>query len=129
MNSLVAAIAILSIVALSALALSVFAMFQTQAVLRAPPQFSDPVQPQHDAALDQMRISLEGLASQIRELQVSPPAGTPNYKAGLNLSKRSQALRMHRRGEPTEQIATALEIPHQEVELLIKVQRIVLSKL
>ena len=54
---------------------------------------------------------------------------TKVLKPGLNLSKRSQALRMHRRGEAPAQIAAALNIPSQEVELLIKVQRIVLSNM
>ena len=56
---------------------------------------------------------------------VAPPPGLP--KPGLNLSKRSHALRMHRRGEGAEQIAAALDLPRQEVELLLKVHRIVLS--
>jgi hypothetical protein len=36
---------------------------------------------------------------------------------------------MHRRGEPPAQIAATLEVPVQEVELLIKVHRIVISKI
>jgi hypothetical protein len=40
----------------------------------------------------------------------------------MNLSKRSQALRMYRRGDPIERIASALALPHGEVELLVKVQ-------
>ena len=48
-------------------------------------------------------------------------------KHGLNLSKRSHALRMHRRGEGAEQIAAALELPRQEVDLLLKVHRIIIS--
>jgi hypothetical protein len=34
---------------------------------------------------------------------------------------------MHRHGEGAEQIAAALDLPRQEVELLLKVHRIVLS--
>jgi hypothetical protein len=34
---------------------------------------------------------------------------------------------MHRRGETREQIALTLEIPLQEVDLLLKIQQIVLS--
>ena len=56
---------------------------------------------------------------------VAPPPGLP--KPGLNLSKRSHALRMHRHGEGAEQIAAALDLPRQEVELLLKVHRIVMS--
>jgi hypothetical protein len=36
---------------------------------------------------------------------------------------------MHRRGEPIAQIASSLELPQQEVELLIKVHRIVLKSI
>lgn len=43
--------------------------------------------------------------------------------APLNLSKRSQALRMSRRGDPAERIAASLGIPRREVDLLLKVQR------
>ena len=34
---------------------------------------------------------------------------------------------MHRRGDPPEQIAASLEIPLQELDLLVKVHRIVMS--
>ena len=50
----------------------------------------------------------------------SPP------RSGLNLTKRSQALRMSRVGEKPEKIAAALSLPRKEVELLLKVQKIVL---
>jgi hypothetical protein len=45
------------------------------------------------------------------------------------MNKRSQVLRMHRKGDAPEQIAIALEVPLQEVDLLLKVQRIVLHNL
>jgi hypothetical protein len=48
-------------------------------------------------------------------------------RAGVNLTTRSQALRMYRRGETIQRIAAALEVPEQEVELLIKVQRLALD--
>lgn len=56
-------------------------------------------------------------------LLVAPQAAL----SGLNLGKRSQAIRMFRRGEPTEQIAATLRLPAREVELLLKVHRIVLG--
>lgn len=130
MTSLIAGIAILSVVALSALTLSIVSFVHAQAVLRARAAPAEPKQEQRDAALEQMRTSLETLASQVRDLQMAPSVpGTSNYRPALNLSKRSQALRMHRRGDSVAQIAEALELPLQEVELLIKVHRIVLSKL
>ena len=63
--------------------------------------------------------------SQVSNLLVPPPPP----RSGLNLNKRSQALERHRRGETPPEIAAALAIPRNEVELLIKVQRIVLSSL
>jgi len=48
-------------------------------------------------------------------------------RSGLNLTKRSQALQMHRRGAATEEIAATLSLPRNEIELLVKVQQIVLS--
>jgi hypothetical protein len=76
-----------------------------------------------------LRDTVDALAAQIHDLQNHPPvAPTPGIpRPGLNLNKRSHALRMHRRGEGPEQIAAALELPRQEVDLLLKVHRIVIS--
>ncbi len=72
-------------------------------------------------ALDERWVEL----SQISGLLVPPPPP----RSGLNLSKRSQALQMSRRGEKPQDIAVALSIPQNEVELMLKVQRMVLSGL
>lgn len=42
-------------------------------------------------------------------------------KSGLNLNKRTQVIRMSRRGEQAEKIADMLNLPRREVELLLKV--------
>jgi hypothetical protein len=63
--------------------------------------------------------------SQISDLLVAPAPP----RSGLNLSKRSQALQMFRRGETPQDISAALSIPRNEVELLVKVQHIALSGL
>jgi hypothetical protein len=74
---------------------------------------------------------IEELESRSRELTeltqvfVAPPP-TPS---GLNLNKRSQALQMHRRGEPAERIAAALSVPRNEVDLLLKVHAIMISSI
>jgi hypothetical protein len=74
--------------------------------------------------------ALDSLARQIEDVrQQQPFAAAAVPRPGLNLSKRSQVLRMHRKGDPPERIAAALEVPLQEVDLLIKVHRIVISKL
>lgn len=73
------------------------------------------------ATIEELQTEL----SQASELLVPPPP----TRSGLNLSKRSQALQLSRRGESTQEIAAALSLPQNEVELLVKVQRIVLSGL
>jgi hypothetical protein len=75
---------------------------------------------------------LEAIAAQVEEIrQESAPVAAPSppWKPGCNLCKRLQALRMRRRGDPPEQIAAALDVPYQEIELLLKVHRIVLSNI
>jgi len=83
-----------------------------------------------EAAVQTVQKAMERLAEEVRELRQHPPAvgapaGVP--KSSLNLSKRSQALRMHRRGDPIDQIATNLQVPRQEIDLLVKIHRIVMT--
>jgi hypothetical protein len=61
--------------------------------------------------------------SQVSNLLIAPPPP----RSGLNVSKRSLALQMHRRGAEPPEIAAALALPQNEVELLVKVQRIALA--
>ncbi len=58
--------------------------------------------------------------SEERSAQLVPP---PTARSGLNLTKRTQAARMFRRGDQPEQIAAALSLPRNEVDLLLKVQK------
>lgn len=74
------------------------------------------------AELGQMREELAESERRAATLVAPAPA-----RSGFNLSTRSQALRMSRRGNTNQQIAAALEIPETEVELLLKVQRIALD--
>ena len=83
----------------------------------------------------EQRESLEGRVAQIAEAaeklrvqvaEMERPANIPAQP--LNLTKRGQILRMRRRGERTETIAAALDVPRNEVELLIKVQDMALEQ-
>jgi len=56
----------------------------------------------------------------------SAPLAVP-VRSGINLSRRSQALRLYRRGETPEQIASSLMVPTGEVRLLLKVHRLVME--
>lgn len=44
---------------------------------------------------------------------------------GVNATQRTQVMRLARRGDRPEQIAAALRVPRNEVDLLLKVQRAV----
>jgi hypothetical protein len=131
MIALLLPLSILCGLTLSATAISLFAVYRAHCLLREMDGRAGDRQSQRDAELQALRDSLEALAAQLHDLQnhppVAPPPGLP--KPGINLSKRSHALRMHRRGEAPEQIASTLELPRQEVDLLLKVHRIVLSSL
>jgi len=74
---------------------------------------------------------LDELRAEIRDIERPPQIEllpmTP--RPGMNLAKRTQVLRMHRLGEAPEKIATTLELPLQEVQLLLKVHRIVISSI
>jgi hypothetical protein len=73
--------------------------------------------------------SVDGLAEEIRAIRASvrklesvpmaPPSGS-----SVNLTRRAQALRMHRRGDPVNSIAPALGAPRNEIELLLKVDHL-----
>jgi hypothetical protein len=69
-------------------------------------------------AIQDLRSELRRLEERAERLVEPPPAAS-----GLNIGKRSQVVRMHRRGEAPGQIAAALSLPEREVELLLKVEK------
>jgi hypothetical protein len=71
------------------------------------------------------RVENEFAAAREETATFAPPAAPTAPSISMNLSKRTQALRMHRRGEPLDQIASVLGIPPREIELLVKVQNAV----
>jgi DNA-binding NarL/FixJ family response regulator len=60
-----------------------------------------------------------------RALEALPEAGPP--RPSINVSRRAQVLRLYRQGERPEQIAAALSLPLNEVELLLKVHQIAMG--
>ncbi len=122
-------IALLCGVVFGGVVVSFFALARTKALARALEERSNAQRARSDTAVESIRQTLDRLASEIEELQKQAATVPVFPKTGFNLSKRSQALRMHRRGEAPEQIATALEVPLQEIDLLLKVHRIVISNI
>jgi hypothetical protein len=119
------------VLAIMAAAVSLFAVWRSQAVVVVADSRARAGLDLCEASIRQLRQTVEEMAAQLREMpqQPSADAGLPFPKLGLNLTKRSQALRMHRTGDPPDQIAKTLAVSQQEVDLLIKVHRIVIGNL
>lgn len=126
---MIVVLAITTVLTLSALALGGMALLQARSVLQSAGRRNQELRQLQESRIEALEGSLANLKAEIREIELQPAGGAGILKPGLNLGKRSQALRMHRRGETAAQIASTLDIPPQEVELLIKVHRIVLSKI
>ena len=76
-----------------------------------------------ESATEKLKTQIAELGARVLEAEqragvLVPP--TPP-KSGLNLNKRTQVIRMSRRGEQADKIAAALNLPQREVELLLKV--------
>jgi hypothetical protein len=62
---------------------------------------------------------------EIRKAQTVVVEPTPvAVGLGINLTKRAQILRMQRRGENKHSIAGALQLPLGEVDLILKIERL-----
>ncbi len=124
-------LAIVTTLALTSLGVSWFAFVYSRSLVQAASRRASNLQGEIERAVQATKTRLEELTAEVQDLGCQPPVtmvpGKP--RAGLNLTNRGQVLRLHRRGEPAEKIAGILEIPKQEVDLLLKVHRIVLSTL
>ena len=75
------------------------------------------------------RLERKLAAAQAAERKLTPPPPppppVPARSCGIDLTRRAQALRMDRRGEPPATIAAALGVPRNEIDLMLKVQQLV----
>ena len=84
-----------------------------------------------EAAVKEAQLAVQALETDLRAVErqtgmLVPPAPA---RSGLNLSKRTHVLRMNRAGQDGASIASGLSLPRSEVELLIKVHRIVVEQI
>jgi hypothetical protein len=116
---------------LSGLVLSVFAVWHVRALADSLASGTEAARDESETRAESLRERLDALSVQFRELERQPAVTlTPGLpRPGMNVVKRSQALRMHRQGDRPEQIAAALDLPRQEVELLLKVHSIVIGSI
>ena len=81
------------------------------------------------------RAALAGVVEQaavnVRLLEPPDPRPEPlvAIAAGMTLTRRSQVLKLHRRGETPQHIAASLGLPQNEVDLLLKIHRLLVQKL
>jgi hypothetical protein len=122
-------LAILTALVLTAIGVSWFAFVYAKSLVKAANRRAGDFESEMERAVQGAKTQIEELTTQVQDLgQQSPVTITPGKpRSGLNLTNRTQVLRLHRRGEPADKIAGILEIPRQEVDLLLKVHRIVLS--
>lgn len=74
----------------------------------------------------ELESGLKGLEERIVELETSrtPAAEWFADTGAVNLNSRGQVLRLHRRGESADHIASLLGLSHGEVKLIIKVHEL-----
>lgn len=78
------------------------------------------------AELGRLRGEILSIRTRAEESERRAAAtSTPRHLlTGLNVSHRTQALRLLRKGDPPEKVASILGVPKSEIELLAKVQRL-----
>jgi hypothetical protein len=130
MNLSVVLMAGLCSIVLAGFAMNVFTLYRSGKACDASARGGKGREQKLEAEIARLQAGLDTLSAQVRELERQPASAAPGVpRQAMNLSRRSQAIRMHRRGEDPAQIAASLELPRQEVDLLLKVHQIVVSGL
>jgi DNA-binding NarL/FixJ family response regulator len=122
-------LAVLCSLGLGGVALSIVAIAHAKSSARYLDRRSQTAQARLNAELETAKEKVSELEGEVCQMREQTPQTPPPPRSGFNLSTRSQALRMHRRGDSPGQIASTLQVSLQEVELLLKVHRIVLRNL
>ncbi len=120
LNWILSPVTIYAVIAMAltgTMVLFITAKLEVQQALRATRDARESV----DVAVQEMSVGIERLRT---EMSLPAPVSTLAAGPALNLTKRTQAFRMLRRGESVESIASALRAPRNEIELLVKVQQI-----
>ena len=129
MNPLILPLALACAFALAGIALSSFVLLNLRTTVRGMAEESARQRETFQSEIAALRTRIDELAAhEVRERQEAISAAGP-VRPGLNLNKRASALRMHRRGDAPRQIAATLDIPLQEVDLLLKVHQIVMQNI
>ncbi|MGD0616052.1 MAG: hypothetical protein ABSB67_00165 [Bryobacteraceae bacterium] len=81
-----------------------------------------------EETVDGLSAAFEQIRARLEDAMQPPPAPTVwSGNASVNLNRRGQVLRLFRRGDTPRQIASALGMRQGEVDLIIKIHRMVLN--
>ena len=79
-----------------------------------------------------METTIRELGAKVEGLQMAPPLAriSPDVTTvqSLNPTTRAKALRMHRAGEAVSSIAATLGVQREEIDLLLKLERLLESQ-
>ncbi len=131
MNQWIVLAALITSLALCALVVGFCAFFSAHRASHRARQAAETAREECAGLVSGLQSRIETITAEmhdaLRRPAVEPLPGVP--KSSMNLTKRSQALRLRRQGDSPQQIAEALAIPRQEVDLLIKVHELALNNL
>jgi hypothetical protein len=126
------ALAVLVIaLALSSLAVSVYALLTAHRLFYSAKVLTQAARAECIALVETAQSQCSAAARELHAVKAQSPSELVPHipKAGMNLTRRTHALRLHRKGSSPEHIAASIEAPRQEVELLLKVHEIALNNL
>lgn len=112
---------------LAAVGLSIYLVLRAQSLLRAADTVIRSKDAVVEASMAELQARLEALRREVRELERRPDFAGDNTRAGMNITRRTQVLRLHRRGDGTQAIAASLGLRRHEVELLVKIHSMAMN--
>ena len=127
MNNWILPLAVIVVLTLGTAVLSICAWIRAGFAFKAAAEHSEEAARETEEQFAALAKKLDHFEAQLAS-RACPPSPA-SVRPGMNLNKRSQALQLHRRGEPPEAIAAALGLPRQEIDLLVKVHTIVLGSI
>ena len=71
-----------------------------------------------------LKMSIAELTSRIAVVERDISSVPQRPRGNINMSKRGQVIRLHRRGDASAEIASSLGLRRGEVELIIKLQQL-----
>lgn len=123
-------LAVLYGLTLAGAAAGLFCLFCARRLVRLAGARAQETRSELREQIEPLRLTVDACVKELAEIRAEAPgAAEITARPGLNLNRRTQALRMSRGGGDPAQIASALQIPLQEVDLLLKVHRIFLGSL